>query len=81
MPTWLPSRGDNDGWSRLSIARAVAKGLTFRPLATTARDTLEWWKTLPEDRRAKPRAGLAPEKERAVLAAWHARENKAQQRS
>ena len=78
MPTWLPSRGDNDGWSRLSIARALAKGLTFRPLAITAKDTLEWWKGLPEDRRAKPRAGLAPEKERSVVAAWHARENKAQ---
>lgn len=79
MPTWLPNRGDNDGWSRLSIARALGKGLTFRALATTARDTLEWWKGLPDDRRAQPKAGLAPEKELSVLAAWHAREKKARQ--
>ena len=33
------------------ISKAVAAGLTFRPLAETARDTLEWHKTRPESER------------------------------
>jgi 2'-hydroxyisoflavone reductase len=53
--------------------RAIAKGLTFRPLAETARDTLAWFDSLPPDRRAKLQAGIAADKEKAVLAAWHAR--------
>jgi 2'-hydroxyisoflavone reductase len=43
-------------------------------LAQTALDTLAWWKTLPADRRATLRAGLSPEKERAILAAWKAKQ-------
>jgi 2'-hydroxyisoflavone reductase len=73
MPIWVPGTGDTAGFGRRSNARAVAAGLTFRPLAETALDTLAWWKTLPEERRAKPRAGIAPEREREVLAAWKAR--------
>ena len=56
---------------RTSIKRALAKGLTFRPLGETARDTLAWFKTLPADRQAKMKAGLTPEREKEVLAAWH----------
>jgi nucleoside-diphosphate-sugar epimerase len=72
MPTWVPKREGNDGWSRVSIERAVAKGLTFRPLAVTARDTIDWFKTLPAER-TPMRSGLAPEREKAVLEAWHAK--------
>jgi 2'-hydroxyisoflavone reductase len=73
MPIWVPGTGDTAGFGRRSNARAVAAGLTFRPLAETALDTLAWWRTLGEDRRAKPRAGIAPEREKEVLAAWKAR--------
>ena len=49
-------------------------GAHFSPHgAETARDTLAYWKSLPEARRQKPRAGLAADRERKVLAAWHAR--------
>ncbi|MBE0592157.1 MAG: NAD-dependent epimerase/dehydratase family protein [Gemmatimonadales bacterium] len=72
MTAWVPPRGESAGSAMFSNARAVAAGLTYRPLAVTAKDTLDWWETLPEARRAKPRAGLAPDKEQAVLAAWHA---------
>jgi 2'-hydroxyisoflavone reductase len=41
-------------------------------LRETAKDTLEWWKTLPADRTAKLRAGLGREREGQVLAAWAA---------
>src|SRR5437660_887495 len=67
MPVWT---GKESGLARTNISRALAKGLTFRPLADTARDTLSWFKSLPQDRQAKLRAGLTPERETEVLSAW-----------
>ena len=40
-----------------------------------AKHTLDWWNAQPEERRAKPRAGLPAEREVEVLAAWHGRES------
>jgi 2'-hydroxyisoflavone reductase len=68
MPVWI---GANDGLALTSISRALGKGLTFRPLAETARDTLAWFKAQPQDRQLKLRAGLTPEREKEVLIAWH----------
>ena len=76
MPTWIAPGPDNQGWGRVSIDRALAKGLTFRPLAVTARDTIDWFKTLPAERQATMGAGLKPEREKEVLAAWHARQSR-----
>lgn len=70
MPVWIPPRGEEAGMGRISIQRALAKGLTFRPLAGTARDTLAWFKSQPAERQ-KLKAGLSPEREAEVLAAWH----------
>ena len=56
---------------RTSNQKALARGLTFRPLAVTARETLAWFKTLPPERQAKLQSGLTPEREAEVLAAWH----------
>jgi 2'-hydroxyisoflavone reductase len=67
MPVWT---GKESGLARTNINRALAKGLTFRPLADTARDTLSWFKSLPQDRQSKLRAGLTAEREAEVLAAW-----------
>ena len=64
MPTWF---GPDAVLSKAENERAVAAGLTFRPLAETARDTLEWFRTLPEDRQATLRAGIDPGKEALVL--------------
>jgi 2'-hydroxyisoflavone reductase len=72
MPVWIPGTGDTAGFHRRSIARALAAGLTFRPLPTTAADTLTWFRTQPADRQAKLRAGLAPDREAALLAKWKA---------
>jgi nucleoside-diphosphate-sugar epimerase len=60
---------------RYATARGhtLSKGLTFRPLAVTAKDTLDFYQSQPEERKAKLRAGLAPAREKAVLLAWHAR--------
>ena len=71
MTSWVPPRGEMAGFSSFDNSRGVAAGLRFRPLALTAKDTLDWWQTLPEERTAEPRAGLDPEKEKRVLAAWH----------
>src|SRR5438876_8007410 len=68
MPVWT---GKDSGLARTNISRALAKGLTFRPLADTARDTLAWFKSLPQDRQSKLRAGLTPEREAEVLSAWN----------
>ena len=68
MPVWT---GEESGMARASISRALAEGLTFRPLADTARDTLAWFQSQPPDRQAKMKAGLSPEREAEVLAVWH----------
>ncbi|MDT7689476.1 MAG: hypothetical protein QOE46_2235 [Acidobacteriota bacterium] len=72
VPLWTPELDEtNRYFLALSVESAVASGLRFRPLAETIRDTLEWDLTRPAD--AERRAGLARERERAVLASWHAR--------
>ena len=73
IPVWVPPRGEEGGMGRISIQRALAKGLTFRLLSETARDTLAWFKAQPAERQAKVKAGLSPEREAEVLAAWHKR--------
>jgi len=73
MTVWVPPVGEYAGFSSSSIQRALDAGLRFRPLADTAKATVDYWNSLPEDRRAKPKAGLSAEKEKKVLAAWHAR--------
>jgi 2'-hydroxyisoflavone reductase len=70
---WVLQEGNNYGHLSVKNDRAVAAGLTFRPLATTVRDTLAWWPTVPEARRSAPRFALTPEQEATVLAAWKAR--------
>ena len=72
MPVWVPSRGGEEGFTQISCKKAISAGLTFRPPSDTAKDTLAWFRTLPEDRRGKLGAGLAADKEAEVLAAWHA---------
>jgi 2'-hydroxyisoflavone reductase len=73
LPVWLPPAGRTAGFTQRSIQRALDKGLTFRPYADTVRETLAFYNQQSEERKAQLRAGIAPERERAVLAAWHAR--------
>jgi 2'-hydroxyisoflavone reductase len=78
MPVWT---GKDDAVARTNISRALSKGLTFRPLDMTARDTLAWFKSLPPDRQSHPKAGLSPEREAEVLAAWQQQARKSKQES
>ena len=64
--------GPELGHMRISNRKALAAGLTYRPLSTTARDTLAWRQrdAVPEALRKQPRYVMAAEQERAMLAAW-----------
>jgi 2'-hydroxyisoflavone reductase len=73
LPVWIPPVGETAGFTQRSIARALANGLTFRPFADTVKETLAFYERQPAARQAELRAGLAAEREAAVLAAWHAR--------
>jgi len=73
MPAWLPAKGDEAAFAGTSNAAARAAGLTITPLAKTVDDTLAWHLTRPAEERDRLKAGIAPDKEAAVLAAWKAR--------
>jgi 2'-hydroxyisoflavone reductase len=75
LPCWIPAHGDEAGFGQRSAKKALAAGLMYRPLINTVRDTLAYWNGLPAERRAKPLAGLSPEREAEVLAKW-AQKNK-----
>ena len=69
---WVMSEGDDLGHTQISNRKATANGLTFRPLLTTARDTLAWRESpaAPEALRKQPRYVLTAEQEQQMLAAW-----------
>ena len=74
LPVWISPRAGYEGFHRVNIQKAIAAGLTSRPLAETVRDTLEWFHAWPAERPFPWRGGMEPEREREVLGAWHARD-------
>jgi 2'-hydroxyisoflavone reductase len=61
LPCWIPSSAEEHRcFPRVPVDRALAAGLTFRPLSETAREVPEWTGS----------AGLTPEREHELLAAW-----------
>lgn len=50
----------------------MERGFTFRPLAVTTKDTLDFHFSRPLERRQQLRAGISAKREAEVLAAWHA---------
>lgn len=68
LPAWLPSEHPARGMMRVDISRALAAGLTLRPLSETARATLIWRRTVEE--RIELKAGLTPVRESELLARW-----------
>ncbi len=67
LPLWIQDP-EEVGMHMTDISRAIAEGLTFRPLAETVRGTLEQAETTDG-------AGLAPKREAEVLEAFR-RENR-----
>jgi 2'-hydroxyisoflavone reductase len=76
MTVWQPPYDRTAGYQRRDASKAIAHGLTFRPLAVTARDTLDWHKIRPAEEQAATLKGaingLDMAKEAEVLAAWRA---------
>jgi 2'-hydroxyisoflavone reductase len=66
LPLWISSP-DSLGMHRVGNARAVAAGLTFRPLEDTIRATLAEAETTDD-------AGLKPDRERELLDEWASRD-------
>ncbi len=69
LPAWAPG----DPLMYVNVKRAVAAGLTYRPLAVTAFDTLQWDLARPAAERAKRAAGLPRARETELLALWRQR--------
>jgi 2'-hydroxyisoflavone reductase len=63
LPMWLHEEA---GFHAADVSRAVGAGLTFRPLVETVRGTLDQAETTAA-------AGLDPEREAQLIAAWKAR--------
>jgi 2'-hydroxyisoflavone reductase len=69
MPLWVPdSQPENAGFFAFDSRKAVAEGLSYRPLAETVRATLEWDAAQPADR--KLRAGISRQREAELLERW-----------
>jgi 2'-hydroxyisoflavone reductase len=66
LPMYVPE--EQQAWGRVSSQKAVNTGLTFRPLETTIKDTLEWLQTRPSSYAWK--AGLSEQQEQALFQAW-----------
>lgn len=68
LPMWLPLP-EGAGFLSRDVTDALAAGLSPRPLADTARDTLAWLRTDPP---RKPWAGITRDDEARLLAHWQA---------
>jgi 2'-hydroxyisoflavone reductase len=67
VPIWAPPVGELAGATLISSARAVEKGMRFRTLETTVRDTLAWHAKRPAEQQQKLRAGFSAEREAQLL--------------
>lgn len=73
---WIPPIGNNYGSARADISRALDHGLTFRPLAESARDIQTWWTSgaVPSDEQERltgPDSVMGREAD--IIAAWRSR--------
>ncbi len=72
LPLWNPTDANIGNFFSIDCSKAIAAGLTFRPLTETVRATLEWDRTRAPD--AKLRNGLPREREIELLEKWHSLE-------
>lgn len=68
LPVWIPGDGDTAGAHRRNVTKAINAGLTYRPLAQTVADTMNWWQTLPDTRRMSLKFGMPAPREAEILA-------------
>lgn len=72
MPVWMPPLPGREGFAKFDLTPEIEKGLTYRPLALTTQETLEYHFSREPERQAELRAGMTAEREAEVLRAWHA---------
>ena len=67
MPLYLHESDENwQGFLQANIDKALAKGLSFRPLRETIQSTLNWRKTINDELKA----GISAEREAELLRKW-----------
>lgn len=75
LPLWVGSNKDYAGVWKVNAGLAASKGLKARPLSESIKDTWAWWSELPDERTAKLKTGISPERQSEILAAWHEAES------
>jgi 2'-hydroxyisoflavone reductase len=70
LPFWQPPRDRYLNYGRMDNRRAIAAGMTFRPLAVTAKDTLDWHRARNHDEQDTLRVGITREREAQLLKKW-----------
>lgn len=79
-PLYIPPVGESAGFHRVNVSKAVKAGLKFRPCSDTAKATMDWIATLPEDAKKgvlPPAPGepgsmtLSQERETEIIRAWN----------
>lgn len=68
LPLWIPAASEYASIANADSSRALAAGLSVRPLNQTVADTLAWARAA-EKRPGALKAGLSPEREAELLAA------------
>jgi 2'-hydroxyisoflavone reductase len=68
---WISQNTPMRGITQVRSQKAIAAGLTFRPLAVTAKDTLDWFRSEPAERQAKLALNL--DRDAKLLADWKAK--------
>ncbi|MGW7102162.1 NAD-dependent epimerase/dehydratase family protein [Streptomyces sp. NPDC054838] len=70
LPAWLPPGGLHDFMCRADVTKALASGLTCRPVEETVADTWTWLRSLggvAPHRPDRPLKGVSAEREAALL--------------
>jgi nucleoside-diphosphate-sugar epimerase len=70
LPIWIPPGPDADGMHRGNVSKALAAGLTVRPLAETVDDTWKWLQSVggvAPQRPDRPPVGLPVEKGKVLV--------------
>lgn len=65
MPAWLPDTGEDAGFARVNVSKAINAGLVISPIVETVKATLAWASERPADREWK--ASLVEARELELL--------------
>jgi 2'-hydroxyisoflavone reductase len=68
MPFWLPEQLAH----HYAPERGIAAGMTFRPIAETIQNTMDWWNATRDDTYKWRYYGMAKDREAELLRSWHA---------